>query len=305
MLLAVAKDINVVEKITDHPWPGFQLDVLGRKVTLMSSGLAAMILVALVLLVVILPLARRYRMVPSGGRNVLEIMFFFVRDMIGRPALHEKVYPWMPFLLTLFCFVLGMNLIGLVPLESLTAAIGSLIGLHHYAIGGTPTSILAVTGGLAFMSLILIVASSLRSVAIRFHHKKHWPMILCAVLSPILWLATLSPPIPGAAGVILKLPMTFVEFVGMLARVAALMIRLFANMVAGHTLLAVFLMLIFKAVVAWAQEGGFPHWVYVGPLCVVASVAISVLELLIAGIQAYVFTFLTAIFIGLAVEEHH
>jgi F-type H+-transporting ATPase subunit a len=304
MLLAVAKEINVVEKITDHPWPGFQVDVLGMKMTLMSSGLAAMVLVALLLVVVILPLARRYKAVPAGGRNVLEIIFIFVRDMIGRPALHDKVYPWMPFLLTMFCFVLGMNLIGMMPLESITKAVGSLINVP-YSLGGTPTSILTVTGGLALITLILILASSLRSVAIRFQKRKGWPLALCVILSPAIWIATLSPPIPGVAGVIIKLPMTFVEFVGIFARVAALMIRLFANMIAGHTLLAVFLMLTFKAIVAWAQSGGFPHWVYVGPLCVVASIGISILELLIAVIQAYVFTFLSAIFIGMAMEEHH
>lgn len=296
---------NVIDRIVDHPWGRpFEWDVLGMKITLMSSGIAAMILVALLLLAIILPLARRYRAVPKGGRNVLEIIVIFARDMIARPALHEKAYRFLPFLLTLFVFVLGMNLIGLLPLESLSDAVGMWLGLHGKGVGGTPTAILAVCGGLAAMTLVMVLMLSLWTQIRLYHHKKHWPLLACIILSPLLWINSLAPPMPGMMGVVLKLPMTFVELVGVLARCAALMIRLFANMISGHTLVAVFLMLVISSLISWMQTSA-PHVFYVAPVCILASVAIDLLELLVAGIQAYVFTFLTAIFIGLAMEESH
>lgn len=304
-MLAAAEQVDIIKRITDHPWAGWQVTVPGLgKMTLMSSGLAAMVLVAIILLLVILPLARHYRLVPKGGRNVLEVILLFIRNMVARPALHDKAYRFLPFLATLFVFVLGMNLAGIVPMESLSELAGYFLPLHGKAIGGTPTAILAVTGGLATVTLIMVLGMGMKTAALRYHHHAHLPLPIAVILSPILWIWGLSPKIPGITGVILKLPLTVVEFAGNIARCFALMIRLFANMISGHTLLAVFLMLIIQAGVSFAREQT-PHVFYVFPLCVAASVAISLMELLVALIQAYVFTFLTAIFIGLAMEESH
>ena len=307
MILA-AKDFSIVGKIIDHPWPGCQVSPWGKQgpeITLMSNGIASMILVAVILVAVILPLARRYKAVPSGGRNVLEVLVIFVRDMIARPALHDRTYAFMPFLLTLFVFILGMNLLGMVPLENITEVIGHYFpSLEGFNIGGTPTSILTVCMGLAAIALVVVLTMSLREQAIRCRHHRGWPMALCVILSPILWILNLSPKMTGIIGVIMFIPMTFVEFVGVFSRCAALMIRLFANMISGHTLLAVMLMMIAQASVEYMKSGA-AHVFFVGPICVLASVAICLLELLVALIQAYVFTFLTAIFIGLAVEEAH
>ncbi|MCJ7542983.1 MAG: F0F1 ATP synthase subunit A, partial [Phycisphaerae bacterium] len=90
------------------------------------------------------------------------------------------------------------------------------------------------------------------------------------------------------------------ELVGVLAKCMALMIRLFANMLSGHTLLALLMMFILQAL-----EAQVARVFFVGPFCVAASVIVEVMELLVAGLQAYIFAFLTAIFLGLYVESSH
>ncbi|MFB3892196.1 MAG: F0F1 ATP synthase subunit A [Phycisphaerae bacterium] len=304
MLLA-AQEIDIVRKITDHPWHGFEVELFGIKFVWMSSGIAAMLLTAMAIIALILPAARRYKAVPCGGRNAVEILVLFGREMIAKPALHGRADKFLPFLLTVFVFVLGMNLAGMLPLEPITAAIGDYVpALRGKEIGGTPTSILTVCAALAAMTLLMVIAASLRTQAHSLHHRRKWPMALCAILSPVVWLMHISPPIPGLVGVILKVPMTVIEIVGLLARCGALMIRLFANMISGHALLAVMLMLIFQALAGYLRSSSW-HVFVVGPLCILASVAVNLLELLVAIVQAYVFTFLSAIFIGLAMEESH
>lgn len=307
-MLAAADPVDIVKKITDSPWEGYQwlpFGEHGMKVTLMSSGIAVILLVGLVLILTVLPVARHYRSVPRGGRNVLELVLLFVRDMVAKPALHDKAYGYLPFLATLFLFVLGMNLSGLLPLEALSElAAAAIPALHGKAIGGTPTAVLAVTGGLAAMTLMMVLVNGMRATALRYHHHHRWPLLCSAALSPLLWIWGLSPKIPGVTGLILKLPLTVIEFAGVLARCFALMIRLFANMVSGHAMLAVFLLLIIQSGMSFAHESSW-NATYVVPLAIAASVAISLMELLVALIQAYVFTFLTAIFIGLAIEDSH
>lgn len=289
-------EADLVKHIVDHPWgePGSWVDALSPVKPLMSSAIATMLLAALIVLAFVLPLARRYQAVPRGGRNVLEVLVIFVRDMIARPALHDKAYPFLPFLCTLFMFVLAMNVIGIVPLAPLT----------NEKLGGTPTAIMAVCAGLASISLVTIVVISLRSAARRFHEHHHsCPLVVCAILSPLLWIKSLAPSVPGVAGKVLYIPLMMLELVGFFGRCFALMIRLFANMVAGHTMLAVLVMIGLEAA-AGVMKGSL-HGLYVTPITFLASVAIDVMELLVAGIQAYVFTFLTAIFLGIYAEPAH
>ena len=218
-MLAATEQVNIIKKITDQPWKGFEVHFGDTKITLMSSGIAVIILVAILLMVILLPAARRYRLVPKGGRNALELILLFVRDMVAKPALHDKAYAYLSFLATLFVFVLGMNLAGLLPLEALSElAAAAVPALHGKTIGGTPTAIIAVTGALASITLVMVLANGMRAAAVRFHHHHHWPMVICAVLSPILWIWGLSPRIPGITGIILKLPLTVIEFAGVLAR---------------------------------------------------------------------------------------
>ncbi len=304
-MLAEAEAFDILKKITDQPWPGYTFNIWGMEVTLMSRAIGTMILVAVTLLFLILPAARKYKVVPTGGRNVLEIVVLFVRDMIARPALHDRAYRFMPFLLTMFVFVLGMNLAGMFPIEGISETIAHYVPrLHGKSVGGTPTGVLTVCGGLAAVTTAMVIFLHLKTQAVVYHHRKGWPMIVCILLSPVLFLVSLSPPITGVTGIIMKVPMIFIEVVGILSRCIALMIRLFANMVSGHTLLAVFLMLIVQSGIDFIETGSPPIF-YVFPICVGASVAISLLELLVVALQAYVFTFLTAIFLSLAMEEGH
>lgn len=281
--------------LADHAWLTTQ--VFGLKVTLMSSSIAAMLLAGAVLIAFIVPLARRYQAVPSGGRSVVELLVIFVRDNIAAPALHEKADAFLPFLCTLFVFILSLNLLGMVPLLPMT----NLLGLP---IGGTATGILAVAGGLAFITFITILVLALRHQVLKCHEHHGWPMIVCVLVAPVVWFLSFAPPIKGVAGIMLVPLLTVLEFVGFFARCFALMIRLFANMLAGHTLLAVLASLGLGAI-AGTLENRIAVGSAVGLVCFAGSVFVNILELLVAGIQAYVFTILTATFLSLYVSPAH
>jgi F-type H+-transporting ATPase subunit a len=285
---------NLIERIVDAPWPGWQVTVFGARVTLMSGGIAAMLLAAAILAAVVVPLARRTQTVPRGAVNMLEVLVVFVRDMIARPALHEKAYEFLPLLLTLFLFVLAVNLVGILPLEPLS----ELAGLPR--VGGVATAIPTVAAGLASLSLLTIVGMGLRAQARRCRQEHGWPWPVCLLLAPLMWFRSLAPPVPGIAGRILTVPLMALEFVGLVAKCFALMVRLFANMVSGHTLLAVLMMFI-----VMAMQQRLISVFYIGPFCIAASVVVEVLELLVAGLQAYIFTFLTAMFLGIYAEPSH
>jgi len=295
---------NVIQHISDHAWPGAQVEVFGVRLTWMSSSIASMILVALLLVLVILPLVRRAHHVPRGGRNVLEVLVIFVRDLIARPALHDQAYTYLPMLLTLFIFVLGMNLIGIFPLEPLARWIGNYIpALKGRLIGATPTSVFAVCAALASVSFLTILFSAFWRAAVHTHEHRLWPLWLCVAISPALWVRRMAPPLTGLAGKILVVPLTALEVLGVLIKCMALLIRLLANMVAGHALIAVIIMLMLQAAASALQQNLAIMGLSV--LCVVAGALLYVMELLVAGLQAYIFTYLTAIFLGLYMEPGH
>jgi F-type H+-transporting ATPase subunit a len=293
--------LDLIDHVNDHPWPGCVVELWGMKVTLMSSSIATMILVAVASSCVLIPLARRRTRrggVPRGAENVVEALVVFVRDMIARPALHEKTYEHLPFLLTLFVFILGNNLFGIVPLESVSQA----LGLPHF--GAPATAVLAVCAALAAIALGRILWVGLVKRARHLRHERHWPLGLCLAAAPLSWFLSLSPPIAGITGRLMLVPLAFLEFIGVLAKCFALMVRLTANMLSGHTLLAVLMMFILQALTGFLEQQT-PHVFYVAPVCILGSVVVSLLELLVAGLQAYIFTFLTAMFLGLYAEGAH
>ena len=294
-------EAELISHLGDHPWPGWTFEFLGLPVTLMSSGIAAMVLCAIGLVVLIVPAAQRARLVPAGIHNALDVLVLFVRGRIARPALHENAYKYLPFLLTLFVFVLGLNLMGIVPLE----AVAELLHLENTTpIGVTATTVPVICGALASITLLAILFSGLSRVARRCREQRNWPGWLCGVLSPVLWLWSLSPSIPGVTGKILAVPLALLEFVGAVIKCFALMVRLLANMLAGHALVAVLLMFVLQALAAMLTQESY-RLLYVGPICILAGVAVSILELLVAGLQAYIFTFLSAMFLGLYAEVSH
>ena len=295
---------NPITHVSDVPWDGCQVELFGMTVTLMSSCIAAMVLVALILMAVILPAARKPKQSPRGMQNLLEAIVVFVRDFIGRPALGDKTEMFLPYLATLFLFVLGMNLFGMVPLGPIFHWMGTVLpSLKGKPMGGTATSVPMVCAGLASLTLLTIVGCGLWRAAEHKHAKDKWPMWMALPASPMLWLVSLSPEIPGPVGKILLGPLALLELVGAVAKCFALMIRLTANMMAGHVLLAVLMMFAMQAVSNALQI----RMLYFGvsAMCVLGSVGVTILDLLVSCLQAYIFTFLTAMFLGLYVEPSH
>ena len=295
---------NILQHIADPAWRGCAVQWGSMTITLMSGCIAVMILTAAVLAGGIVFGARSRRTVPTGMHNAIEALVVFVREMIARPALHEQTNVFLPFLLTLFVFVLGMNLVGMVPLLPLTQWMGEIVPwMRGRPVGGTPTSVPAVCAGFSALALLTIVSCGLWRAAQRAHEHRHWPMWLCVPLSPLLWLKGLCPKIPGVAGVLLLVPLAVLELLGAAAKCAALMIRLVANIVAGHILLAVLMMFAMQTVRGALESN--PLFFGVSILCVLGSVAVTILDLLVACIQAYILTFLTAMFLGMYVEPSH
>ncbi len=224
-------------------------------------------LVAVVLILLFTIGAARIRRggAPKGKlANLLESMVVFIRDEIARPAIgHHDGDRFLPYLLTVFLFVVGCNLFGLLPW------------------GGSATGALATTGAMAVLTFAVVVFSGM------------------AKLGPVkFWLAQVPHmDLPAPIGIILK-PMIFlIELMGLCIKHFILAMRLLANMMAGHLVLVVILTFI-------AASASSMMWYAVTPASVLGLVALCLLELLVAFIQAYIFTFLSALFIGMAVHPH-
>lgn len=225
------------------------------------------VVVALLIAVVFIGLARRMRRsdVPKGRVwNMLEAMLVYVRDEVARPAIgHHDADRFVPFLWTMFFFVLVCNLFGMLPWA------------------GSPTASLSTTGALAVITFITVLAAGM------------------AKLGPIgFWTGQVPHLEMPKVLAIFLIPMIFViEIFGLFIKHSVLAVRLLANMMAGHLVLAVI-----TAFIA-ATAGSFLFW-FVTPVSVAGAAALSLLEFLVAFIQAYIFTFLSALFIGMAVHPH-
>ena len=222
----------------------------------------------------------RYR---TKGRfaQLIEAMVMYLRDEMLVPVMGEHhARKYLPFLMTTFFFILFMNVFGLIPLLDLQHTLGS----HTTFIGGTATANIAVTAALAFVAFIVIQIHSIQELGI-----KGFLQHLCGGL------------VPGPVALAPVVAIVFVvEFLGLFIKPVALAIRLFANMLAGHTLMAV--LLGFGAMAAKGGMSGFG----IGAIAVVSGVAgvlITFLELFVAFLQAFIFMFLTAVFISLM--SHH
>jgi len=216
---------------------------------------------------VFLTLARRYRSgdgrmkAPQGVfQNMMEVMVVFIRDEIAKPNIQgEKWRKFLPYLLTAFFFILVANILGLVPFA------------------GAPTSNIAVTGVMAFLTF---------AIGLIYGSKDHY-----------LELLTGPPDAPFFVRVI----MVPIEIVGLVMRHLALAIRLFANMLGGSLIIFSLLGLIFIMNVVFGEAIAWGSTV----ISIGFTVFILLVKLLVAFIQAYVFTILSALFIGMSVEEHH
>jgi F-type H+-transporting ATPase subunit a len=249
----------------------------GGKITVLSDQITTMIVGGLLLILFLPALVGRRRsrdgigaLVPTGFANFLEAVCEYLRKEIAQPSLHEHTDRFIKYIWTVFFFILTMNLLGLLPVPAVT----KLFGTH---LGGTPTGNVWVTGTLALITMVMMVGNGLRLGG------KQYIAHFCP--GP-LWLAPVLVP---------------VELVGLVAKIFALTVRLFANMLAGHILLAVLLSFILSAGTAMGTAGGLAVAVPV----IAGSVAITMLEIFVAFLQAFIFTFLTTLFIGQSVVFHH
>jgi F-type H+-transporting ATPase subunit a len=250
--------------------------------------------VAALVFVVVTTTVRRYlrqeRLVPSGFMNALEVVVEFVRDGIVEPNVGRKwVKSWTPLLLTLGIFILAANAIGLIPIFDVLSLINHTV-LHlpeesfmaRVLHGGTTaTGNFNVTAALATITFFTIIIAGSRAHGF----VKHWKNMVPHGL-----------PLPVT---IMLIP---IEIMGMLVRPFALTMRLAANMTGGHIAILAILSFVF---IFTELSGQALVGIGVGVPSVVLAVLLSALEIIIVAVQAYVFTLLSAVFIGMAIHAHH
>lgn len=271
---------NPMEHVVDHA-----LVKVGSWYVL-SNHMIMMGVAAALMLLIFPRITRPYRegkLVPSGTRNFFEAMMVFIRNDVAKPLLGEQTDRFVPFLWTLFFFILFCNLLGLLPLDAIQSPFIPKDEHGHasfHAIYGTATANLAVTAVLAVLSFVLwnfwgIKANGIKAWA--HHFLGGAPLYMAPVMVPV-------------------------EFLGMIVKPFALSIRLMANMTAGHVLLAVLTGVL--TVKAFSSLGAFGGVLVTIPV-VIGSIGIMLLELFVAFLQAYIFTFLTTLFVSqLVVHEH-
>ena len=250
----------------------------------LTKFLIILLLSGVIVAVLMIWLANKVRSgEPPRGRlwNLAEGALFFIRDKIARPAIGEHdANRYVPFLASLFLFIFLMNLFGLLPFL------------------GSPTAHIYVTGALALVVFVVVHTAGIAQHGFGKYFKTFIPHI----------------HLEGGFGMkvfswLLIVGMAVLENLTAFIRVIVLAVRLFANMLAGH--MALFIILFFIKLVAdpayqiEAARGN--EWMYwpVSIFSVVLVLGLNLLELFIAGLQAFIFTFLTAIYIGLAKHPPH
>jgi F-type H+-transporting ATPase subunit a len=229
-----------------------------------TKNTASLLISVILMLFLFISIARAYaknpNKAPKGMQSLLEPIIIFVRDDVAKASIGRKYERYMPFLLTVFFFIWINNLMGIIPIFP----------------GGTNlTGNIAITMCLAVFTFLITTFSA---------NKHYWQHIFA---------------MPGVPKWVLFL-LTPIEILGVFLRPFVLMIRLFANMLAGHIIALSFFSLIF---IFGEMNAGVGLGVSVVSLAF--TIFMTVLELLVAFLQAYVFTLLSAIYFGAAVEEHH
>ena len=223
-----------------------------------TKNVASLLVSVVIILVLFIRAARSYAKngaaAPRGLAGFVEPLVVFVRDDIAKNNIGPHYKKFVPLLLTIFFFIWVNNLMGLVP---------------FFPGGANVTGNIAVTMVLAFVAFVVTNVNGNR------HYWKH-----------ILWM----PGLPVAVKPLLAI----VEIIGIFTKPFSLMIRLFANITAGHIIVLSLVSLVFIFETVW-----------VSPVSVLLTLFISVLELLVAALQAYIFTLLTALYLGAALQEEH
>jgi len=295
-----AEKFNPGEVIIEHvsnssiEHPLIHLPTLGGIDLSVTKHVLMVWLVAAAVFLIISLTVRRYlrqeRLIPSGFMNGLEFVVVYLRDNIVEPNVGKKwVNAWTPLLLTLFVFILTANLIGIIPVFDVLSLLNHAVlhlpeesflarVLHG---GSTVTGNYNVTAALATVTFLTIIVAGSRANGFVQHWKNLVPHGVPVWLYPLL--------IP-------------LEIVGMLVRPFALTMRLAANMTGGHIALLAILSFVFIFAEQFGQAAGMGVGLV---LSLPVGVGLSGLELIVILVQAYVFTLLSAVFIGMAIHAHH
>lgn len=241
--------------------------VESKPLDLSITKTSAAIMISVILLIVIVMVTKRgYKkrpnQAPKGLQSLVEMLVVFVRDDIVRPMIGEAKYQkYLPYLLTLFFFIFFSNILGLIPI---------------FPAGGNISGNIAVTATLAIITFLITNISG---------NRHYWTDVFN------------TPGVPAWLKIFPLMPI--VELMGVFTKPIVLMIRLFANMTAGHIVILGFIFLIFILSNIFGTLVGSG----VTLVSIFFSVFISLLECLVAYLQAFVFTMLTSLYIGMAVEE--
>ncbi len=232
-----------------------------------TKNVAAMLIAVIILCLIALRISKAYKrgqLVPKGIQSFMEPLIIFLRDEVAKPSIGDKKYMrYMPFLLTLFFFIFFNNLFGLIP----------------WFPGGAN-----VTGNIAVTMVLALFVFFISSFSAK---KAYWIHIINTPGVP-WWLKFPVPLMP------------IVEIIGFFSKPLVLMIRLFANIMAGHIIILGFFCLIF---IFGEMSAAVGYGVSI--FSVFMALFMGCLELLVAFLQAYVFTLLAALYFGQAIEEHH
>lgn len=232
-----------------------------------TKNVFTMFLAAILLILIWRAVARGYRRnegaAPRGIQSFMEVFFVFMRDEVTKPMIGEKHYErFQPFIMTLFFFILFCNLMGLIPFFPGSAN---------------------VTGNLAVTLTLAVLTFIVTNINGNAHYWQH-----------IFWM----PGIPAWVKIIL----TPVEILGLFIKPFSLMIRLFANISAGHIIILSLIGLIFLFGENGTNVGGASAGAVIGGLF---TAFMNLIEVLVAFLQAFIFAILSASYIGAAVEDHH
>ncbi len=233
-----------------------QIHLFGMDLSI-TKHVVFMWIAAAILIFTFIKVSKSYKksLVPKGVTNLTEVLVLFVRDDIVKPTIGHGFEKFLPYLLTVFFFILTCNFIGLIPF------------------GATATGNIAVTATLATISFFVIQLGGIMKNGLFGYFKGLLPHGLPTWLIPIMFI---------------------VELLGLFTKPFALAIRLFANMTAGHIVILALLGLIFIL-----------RTYVVVPVSISFALFIYLLEILVALIQAYIFTMLSSLFIGMAYHQEH
>lgn len=228
------------------------------------------LIAACLIMAIYIPLARKVRNgdpVRGPFWNAFESVLTFLRNQVAKPSIGHDADKYVPYLWTLFLFILTCNLLGMIPF------------------GGSATASLAVTAALALTTFLVIHGSAIAEMGFTHYLKSYIPHLGELPLRLNLFVVPL---------------IVIIEVNGNIIKAVILAIRLFANMFAGHTVLAMILMFVVMA----RDEAWYLFWpVTIGS--VIGVTLLSLLELLVAFLQAYVFVFLTSLFLGATLHPQH